>query len=56
MSFSKDNRLTPAGESFVLGYMAGAAPELAETALEALRDLEADGIPPEAGYWTKPLD
>jgi len=55
MSFSKDNHLTPAGESFVLGYMAGADPELAETALEALRDLEADGTPPGPGYWMLPL-
>jgi hypothetical protein len=55
MSFSTDNRLTPAGEAFVLGYMASAAPELAAEAMEHLEGMEADGVPPGPGYWIRPL-
>jgi hypothetical protein len=53
MSFSEDHGLTTAGKEFVLGYMAQSDPGLAAKAVETLKDLAADGIPPGPEYWFK---
>lgn len=48
---AQESGLTEAGASYILGYMANAAPDLAARALISLKELEADYRGPGPGYW-----